>query len=58
MQLSINPTLKDARIVASGYFTISNCTFGGIYHHGTTVNGKRLISGWTKKFITKIKYKL
>ena len=35
---------------------VKNCTVNGVYHHGTFINGKRQISGWTSRFITRVKY--
>lgn len=58
MQLSINPTFNGFVVNKESEFTVSNCSFNGAYSHGTKVNGKSVISGWTKRFVSKLKYKL
>ncbi|QAY01962.1 hypothetical protein VpaJT1_33 [Vibrio phage VpaJT_1] len=40
------------------YSYFKNCKIDGVYYHGTIVNGKRQISGWTKRFVTRVKYGL
>lgn len=58
MLLSINPQIKGVKVQSNHTVVVKNCTVNGTYYHGTLKGGKRVISPWVKRFITRDKYNI